>query len=45
MADLGGQPALVLVRPDGHIAFRGSADQPERLTEYCARVFGEPIRP
>ncbi|MBB2964756.1 hypothetical protein [Methylobacterium sp. R2-1] len=38
---LEGQPALVLVRPDGHIAFRGSADHTEQLTAYCVRVFGD----
>ena len=37
---LEGQPALVLVRPDGHIAFRGPADEPERLRAYCEKVFG-----
>lgn len=37
---LAGQPALVLVRPDGHLAFRGAADQPQLLRQYCARVFG-----
>ncbi|WP_298957615.1 FAD-dependent monooxygenase [uncultured Methylobacterium sp.] len=36
---LEGQPALVLVRPDGHVAFRDAADRPERLTAYCRRVF------
>lgn len=35
-------PALVLVRPDGHIAFRGPAGQPELLSAYCAKVFGQP---
>jgi 3-(3-hydroxy-phenyl)propionate hydroxylase len=33
-------PALVLVRPDGHIAFRGPASQPELLRAYCEKVFG-----
>ncbi|WP_184409993.1 FAD-dependent monooxygenase [Xanthomonas translucens] len=33
-------PALVLVRPDGHIAFRGPCDRPELLWAYCSRVFG-----
>lgn len=32
--------AFVLVRPDGHIAFRGPADRPDRLRAYCERVFG-----
>ncbi len=36
---LEGQSALVLVRPDGHIAYRGGADRPERLTAYCRRTF------
>lgn len=39
---LEGQPALVLVRPDGHIAFRSGADQPDRLIAYCGKVFGPP---
>lgn len=34
-------PAFVLVRPDGHVAFRGPAGQPELLSAYCARVFGQ----
>lgn len=34
------RPALVLVRPDGHIAYRGPADDPGRLANYCTRVFG-----
>lgn len=38
---LEGQPALVLVRPDGHIAFRDAADRADRLAAYCRRVFGE----
>ena len=33
-------PALVLIRPDGHIAFRGEAAQPERLVAYCRRISG-----
>ena len=37
---LEGRPALVLVRPDGHIAFRGPADEPELLRKYCEKVFG-----
>ncbi|KAA8921140.1 MULTISPECIES: FAD-dependent monooxygenase [Xanthomonas] len=36
-----GDPAMVLVRPDGHIAFRGPLDAPQRLRAYCARIFGE----
>lgn len=34
--------SLVLVRPDGHIAFRGGADTVEKLRAYCQRVFGDP---
>lgn len=37
---LAGRPALVLVRPDGHIAFRSDASQVDPLTGYCRRVFG-----
>lgn len=37
---LQGAPALVLVRPDGHIAFRAPASQADRLLAYCARVDG-----
>ncbi|WP_076070280.1 FAD-dependent monooxygenase [Sphingomonas montana] len=37
---VGETPALILVRPDGHIAFRGPADQPDLLHTYCDRVFG-----
>ncbi len=36
---LEGTPALVLIRPDGHIAFRGPAGRPELLKEYCERIF------
>ncbi len=32
-------PALVLVRPDGHIAFRGPASRPELLQQYCQQTF------
>ena len=39
---LEGETALVLIRPDGHIAFRGAADRPDRLAAYCRKVFGEP---
>jgi 3-(3-hydroxy-phenyl)propionate hydroxylase len=38
---LDGRPALILVRPDGHIAFRGPADDPALLRHYCERVFGK----
>lgn len=37
--DLEGAPALVLVRPDGHIALRAPADEPGVLEKYCDRVF------
>jgi 2-polyprenyl-6-methoxyphenol hydroxylase-like FAD-dependent oxidoreductase len=33
-------PALILVRPDGHIAFRGPVDRSELLSAYCEKVFG-----
>jgi hypothetical protein len=36
-----GTPALILVRPDGHIAFRGHADRLDRLTAYCAKIFSD----
>jgi 2-polyprenyl-6-methoxyphenol hydroxylase-like FAD-dependent oxidoreductase len=35
-----GKPALILIRPDGHIAFRGPADAPGLLSNYCTRIFG-----
>ena len=37
---LEGEAALVLVRPDGHVAFRGAVDRPDRLAAYCRKVFG-----
>ena len=37
---LEGTAALVLVRPDGHIAFRSSANHPERLQSYCRKIAG-----
>ena len=37
---LDGSPALVLVRPDGHIAFRGAANAPEKLVKFCEKAFG-----
>ena len=37
---LEGLSALVLVRPDGHIAFRGPADRSELLQAFCDKVFG-----
>ena len=42
---LDGIPALVLVRPDGHIAFRGPAESPGLLRAYCEKVFGAPPAP
>ena len=39
---LNGTPALVLVRPDGHIAFRGPASKPDALLRYCEKVFAQP---
>jgi 2-polyprenyl-6-methoxyphenol hydroxylase-like FAD-dependent oxidoreductase len=32
--------ALVLIRPDGHICYQGSADRPEKLRAYCQKIFG-----
>ena len=40
---LNGTPALVLVRPDGHIAFRGQASKPEALLRYCETTFARPV--
>ena len=37
---LTGTAALVLVRPDGHIAFRAPADRAEQLRQYCQRISG-----
>jgi 2-polyprenyl-6-methoxyphenol hydroxylase-like FAD-dependent oxidoreductase len=39
---LDGRPALVLVRPDGHIAFRAPADQEALLLDYCLSTFRTP---
>ena len=39
---LNGTPALILVRPDGHIGFRGPADRPDALRTYCEKVFAAP---
>lgn len=36
------QPSLILIRPDGHIAYRGEADRPEKLRSYCQKIFGLP---
>ena len=38
---LEGKPALVLIRPDGHIAFRDAANRSDRLMIYCRKVFGD----
>jgi 2-polyprenyl-6-methoxyphenol hydroxylase-like FAD-dependent oxidoreductase len=38
-------PSLVLIRPDGHIAFRGPAGRPDQLQAYCVRVFGPSPHP
>ncbi len=40
---LDGIPALVLIRPDGHVAFRGPANRPDLLRAYCERVFSAPV--
>lgn len=37
---IGDEPALVLVRPDGHIAFRGHVGDQDRLRAYCRKIFG-----
>lgn len=34
--------ALVLVRPDGHIAFRGPVRRPDLLASFCQKLFGDP---
>lgn len=40
---LEGQAALLLIRPDGHIAFRDTAERHDRLAAYCQRVFGPDV--
>ena len=35
------EPSVYLIRPDGYIAFRGSAADVERLPAYLAKLFGE----
>ena len=40
---LNGSPAFVLVRPDGHIAFRGAANRPEQLVKFCEKAFGKAV--
>ena len=35
-------PALVLIRPNGHIAFRGPASKPTLLRSYCEKMFAHP---
>jgi 2-polyprenyl-6-methoxyphenol hydroxylase-like FAD-dependent oxidoreductase len=37
---LEGRPGVVLIRPDGHIAFRAAAERHDRLAAYCHRIFG-----
>lgn len=39
---LKGTAALILIRPDGHIAYRGPVDAPEKLRAHCHRIFGVP---
>ncbi|WP_413520742.1 FAD-dependent monooxygenase [Psychrobacter glacincola] len=34
--------ALILVRPDGHIAFGSSIDDADKLEAYCSRLFKKP---
>lgn len=34
-----GKPALVLIRPDGHIAFRAPAGRADLLASYCKKLF------
>ena len=41
---LEGTPALVLVRPDGHIAFRGPASRLDLLQRYCEKTFAHPAK-
>ena len=42
---LDGIPSLILIRPDGHIAFRGPAERPELVKAYCEKAFGTPPVP
>lgn len=37
---LEGRPALAMVNPDGHLAFRADAERVDQLTAYCRKVFG-----
>ena len=39
------EPSLYLIRPDGYIAFRGTATDVERLPAYLAKLFGEATLP
>ena len=34
--------ALILVRPDGHIAYCSSIDDADKLAAYCSRIFKKP---
>lgn len=40
---LADSPALVLIRPDGHIAFRCPAERDDLLLAYCENTFGRPV--
>jgi 2-polyprenyl-6-methoxyphenol hydroxylase-like FAD-dependent oxidoreductase len=39
---IGGAAALILIRPDGHIAFRAPGDRVDLLQAYCERTFAGP---
>lgn len=39
---LEGTPALVLVRPDGHVSFRGPAARADLLHAFCEKMFAPP---
>ena len=42
---LSGKPALVLVRPDGHIALRAPSDRADLLQQYCQNITAGAIDP
>lgn len=42
--ELKGLPELVLIRPDGHIAFRSPAGRAGLLEQHCAKVLSSPGR-